>query len=36
MEAGLADHLWSLEEVAGLLNANVKPKKRGPYKTKTA
>jgi hypothetical protein len=28
--------VWSLEEVAALLDANVKPMKRGPYKKKSA
>jgi hypothetical protein len=36
MEAGIADHVWSLEEVAALLDANVKRTKRGPYKKKSA
>lgn len=33
MEAGVADHIWSLEEIAGLVKDDL-PKKRGPYKTK--
>jgi hypothetical protein len=32
MEAGIADHVWSHEEVAVLLDAFEKPAKRGPYK----
>jgi hypothetical protein len=28
----IADHVWTLEEVASPLDANVKPTKRGPYK----
>jgi hypothetical protein len=36
MEAGLTDHVWSLEEVAALLDANAKSKKRGPYKKRSA
>jgi hypothetical protein len=39
MEAGIADHVWKLEEVALLLqakNMEAKSIKRGPYKTKTA
>ncbi len=39
MEAGLTDHVWSVEEVAALLDANVKPLKplkRGPYKKRSA
>jgi hypothetical protein len=32
MEAGLTDHVWSIEEIAGLLDAVQKPTKRGPYK----
>ena len=31
MEAGIADHVWSLEEIAGLV-IDEQPKKRGPYK----
>ena len=31
MEAGIADHVWSLEEIAGLVKVEA-PKKRGPYK----
>lgn len=30
MEAGISDHVWSLEEIAGLVKDEV-PKKRGPY-----
>jgi IS1 family transposase len=33
MEAGIADHVWSLEEIAGLVKEE-EPKKRGPYKKK--
>lgn len=31
MEAGISDHLWSLEEVAALVKEEA-PRKRGPYK----
>lgn len=31
MEAGISDHVWSLEEVIGLIPDEA-PKKRGPYK----
>ena len=31
MEAGITDHVWSLEEIAGLVKEE-SPKKRGPYK----
>ncbi|MEW8613099.1 MAG: IS1 family transposase [Candidatus Thiodiazotropha sp.] len=31
MEAGISDHVWSLEEVVGLIPEEP-PKKRGPYK----
>ena len=31
MQAGIADHVWSLEEIAGLVPEPV-AKKRGPYK----
>lgn len=34
MEAGVADHVWSLEEIAALVPEPV-AKKRGPYKAKT-
>lgn len=33
MEAGIADHVWTLEEIAILVKDEV-PKKRGPYKKK--
>lgn len=33
MEAGVADHIWSLEEIAGLVKDEA-PKKRGSYKKK--
>ena len=33
MEAGVADHVWTLEEIAALSTA-VAPAKRGPYKKK--
>jgi IS1 family transposase len=32
MEASVTDHVWSLEEIIGLLDSNETPKKRGPYK----
>jgi hypothetical protein len=31
MEAGLTDHVWSIEEIAGLIPEPT-AKKRGPYK----
>ncbi len=31
MEAGVSDHVWTLEEIAGLVKDEL-PKKRGPYK----
>ena len=31
MESGIADHVWSLEEIAGLVKVEA-PKKRGTYK----
>lgn len=34
MEAGITDKLWSLEDMAALLDANEAPKTRGPYKKK--
>jgi hypothetical protein len=33
MEAGLTDHVWSLEEIAALVPPPL-AKKRGPYKKK--
>lgn len=33
MEAKIADHVWTLEEVIGLIPVE-EPKKRGPYKKK--
>lgn len=36
MQAGLTDHMWTMEEVIGLMAANETPKKRGPYKTRKA
>lgn len=35
MEAGISDHVWSLEEIAGLVK-DERPKKRGPYKNKNS
>ena len=35
MEAGIADHIWSLEEIAALVPEPV-AKKRGPYKKANA
>jgi hypothetical protein len=35
MEAGIADHVWSLEEIADLVPEPV-AKKRGPNKQKAA
>jgi IS1 family transposase len=35
MAAGVTDHVWSLEEIAGLIPAPV-AKKRGPYKKRAA
>jgi len=31
MEAGISDHIWTLEEIASLVQIEA-PKKRGPYK----
>lgn len=36
MEAGVSDHVWSLEEIAGLMGEAQAPKKRGPYKIKNS
>lgn len=35
MEAGVANHIWTLEEIAGLVKEDA-PKKRGPYKKKNS
>lgn len=35
MEAGIADHVWSMQEIAGLVKDEA-PKKRGPYKKKNS
>jgi hypothetical protein len=35
MEAGITDHVWSLEEIAGLVKDEA-PKPRGPYKKRDA
>ena len=35
MEAGITDHIWSLEEIAGLVK-DESPKKRGPYKKRNS
>ena len=34
MEAGVTDHLWTMEEIAALMDANYVPKPRGSYKKK--
>ncbi len=34
MEAGVSDHIWTMEEIAALMDANQTPKPRGPYKRK--
>ena len=31
MEAGVTDHVWTMEEVAALMDANYIPKPHGPY-----
>jgi IS1 family transposase len=37
MEAGIADHVWSMEEVVQMIDDNTpKPGKRGPYKKKNS
>lgn len=35
MEAGISDHVWSLEEIAALVKSEA-PAKRGPYKKKNS
>ena len=36
MAAGVSDHVWTVEEIVSLLDVNVVPMKRGPYKKRTA
>ncbi len=37
MAAGVTDHVWTMEEIAALVDASAPaPKPRGPYKKKTA
>ena len=32
MEAGVTDHVWTMEEIGALMDANYVSKPRGPYK----
>jgi IS1 family transposase len=34
MEAGVSDHIWTMEEIAALMDTAYTPKPRGPYKKK--
>jgi hypothetical protein len=34
MEVGVSDHVWTMEEIAALMDASYVPKPRGPYKKK--
>jgi hypothetical protein len=36
MEGGMADHVWTMEEIAALMDANHTPKPRGPYKKRNS
>jgi hypothetical protein len=34
LPAGVSDHVWTMEEIAALMEAEYTPKLRGPYKKK--
>jgi hypothetical protein len=36
MAAGISDHVWEIEEIVALLDAEQKPMKRGPYKKRAS
>jgi hypothetical protein len=36
MEAGMSDHVWTMEEIAALMDAHYMPKPRGPYKKRNS
>jgi IS1 family transposase len=36
MKAGVADHVWTMTEIAALMDANYTPKPRGPYKKRNS
>jgi IS1 family transposase len=36
MQAGVSDHVWTMEEIAALMDANYTPKPRGPYKKRNS
>jgi hypothetical protein len=36
MAAGVSDHVWEIEEIVALLDAEQKPMKRGPYKKRAS
>jgi hypothetical protein len=36
MEAGVADHVWTMTEIAALMDANYMPKPRRPYKKRNS
>ena len=36
MEAGVTDHVWTMEEIAALMDVNQTPKPRGPYKPRNS
>ena len=36
MAAGVTDKLWEVSDIVALLDAEITPKKRGPYKKRVA
>jgi hypothetical protein len=36
MTNGVADHIWTMEEIAALMDVSYTPKPRGPYKKRNS